>query len=77
VTSEGTLITQFQALIHIFADLIDTWRESIVAGALETAVDVAAGAVAADILHCQALVVVYTMSSGFIQYISRRALAAK
>jgi len=77
MASEGALIAQFQALVHIFADLVDTWRESIIAGTLKTTVNVAAGAIAADILHAQALVVVYATSSGFIQHVSRRALAAK
>lgn len=50
VATEGALVAQFQALVHVFADLIGTRRESVIAGALETAFDVAARAVAADVL---------------------------
>lgn len=77
VTPEGALIAQFQALVHVLAHLIHSRRESVVARALEAAVDVAAGAVAADILHVQALVVVDATSPGLVQHVSRRALAAK
>lgn len=77
VTSEGALITQLQALVHIFAHLMSPGRVSVITRALETAVDITASAIAADILHGQALVVVYTSSSSFIQYISGRALTSK
>lgn len=74
---EGALIAQLQALVHIFAHLMSSGRVSVIARALETAVDVAASAIAADILHGQALVVVYTSPPGLVQHVSGRALAPK
>lgn len=75
VASEGALIAQLQALVHIFAYLMSSGRVSVVAGALKTAVDVAASAVSADILHGQALVIIHTSSPGLIQHVSGRTLA--
>lgn len=75
VAPEGALVAQLQALVHILADLIGARRESIVAGALETAIDVAAGAVAADVLHAQALVVIHAAPAGLVQHVSRGTLA--
>lgn len=77
VTPEGALIAHLQALVHVLADLIDTGCVTVVARALETAVDVAAGAVAADALHAQALVVIHATSPGLVQDVSCRTLASE
>lgn len=75
VAPEGALIAQLQTLVHVLAHLMSPGRVSLVAGALETAVDVAASAVAADILHGQTLVVIHASPPGFVQDVSGRALA--
>lgn len=75
VTSEGALITQLQALVHIFAYLMSPGRVSIVAGALKTAVEVAASAVTADILHGQTFVIIHTSPAGLVQHVSGWTLA--
>lgn len=66
VTPEGALIAHLQAFVDVLANLISTRRVTVVTRALETAVDVAASAVAADVLHAQALVVIHATSSSFV-----------
>lgn len=75
VAPEGALIAQLQALVHIFAYLMSSGRVSVIARALEAAVDVAASAVTADILHGQTLVIIHTSSPGLVQHVSGRTLA--
>lgn len=77
MASESALIAHFQTLVHVLADLIGTRRKTVIARALETAVDVATGAVAADVLHAQALVVVHAPSPGLVQHVSRRTFASE
>lgn len=77
VTPEGALIAHLQALVHVLADLIGARRKTLVAGAFETAVNVAAGAVTANVLHAQALVEIHATPSGLVQDVSGRTLASE
>lgn len=77
VAPEGALTAHLHALVHVLADLISARREAVVARALETAVDVTASAVPANILHAQTFVAVHAPSPGLVQHVSRRALASE
>lgn len=77
MTPKGALIAHLQAFVHVLADLIGTRRETLVTGTFEAAVDVAAGAVTANVLHAQALVMIHATPSGFVQYVSGRTLASE
>lgn len=77
MTPEGALIAHLQTLVHVLADLIGTRCETVVTRTFEAAVDVAAGAVAANVLHAQALVVIHATPPGFVQDVSGRALASE
>lgn len=77
VTPECALIAHFKALVHVLADLIGTRRETVVTRTFEAAVDVAASAVAANVLHPQAFVVIHATPPGFVQNVSGRAFASE
>lgn len=77
VAPEGALIAHLQAFVHVLADLVGTRGETLVTETLETAVNVAAGAVSANVLHGQALVVIHATPSGLVQDVSGRTLASE
>lgn len=57
VTAEGTLVTNFLALVNVLANLVRSWCKAVVAVAFEAAFNVTASAVAANIGN-SALVVI-------------------
>lgn len=74
---KGALIAHFQAFVHVLADLIGTRRETLVTGTFETSVNIATGAVTANVLHAKTLVMIHATSSGFVQDVSGRTLASE
>lgn len=77
VAAESALVAEFQALVHVLADLVHSRSEPVVAGALETTVDVSAGSIAAYVLLGQAFVIVHAASSARVQHVSRGTLASE
>ena len=75
MTSEGTLVADFQALVHVLANLVHPRGESFVAGTLETTFDVRARSVATYVLLGQAFVVIHATSTSRVQYVSRGTFA--
>lgn len=77
VATEGALVAELEALVHVLADLVHSRGEPLVARALETPFDVRARPVPAYVLLGQAFVVVHAPPPTRVQHVATRALASE
>lgn len=77
MATEGALVAELEALVHVLADLVHSRGESLVARALETPFDVRARPVPAYVLLGQAFVVVHAPPPTRVQHVATRALASE